>query len=46
MKTIKRIILIALLITILYLVLNAYTNKVDQINKGEITQISESYRDR
>lgn len=42
----KKVILITILLATTYLVLTAYTNKIEKIDNGEITQVSESYRDR
>ena len=42
----KKILAIVLFIAVTYLFMTAYTTKIEKINNGEITQISESYRDR
>ena len=39
----KKIIMIILILLITYIGVIAYTNRIEKINNGEITQVSESY---
>lgn len=44
--TLVRIIAIIIVLAMTYFFITAYTNKIEKINNGEITQVSESYMDR
>ncbi len=45
-NTLIRIITIILILAIACFFITTYTNKIEKINNGEITQVSESYMDR
>ena len=44
--TLVRIIAIIIVLVMTYFFITAYTNKIEKIENGEITQVSESYMDR
>lgn len=46
MKYIKGIIITVIALTIVYLLTTTYVNRIEKIENGEITQVSESYMDR
>lgn len=43
MKYIKGIIITVIALTIVYLLTTTYVNRIEKIENGEITQVSESY---
>lgn len=45
-NTVIKIITIIIVLAMTYLFLNTYVNRIEKINNGEITQVSESYMDR
>lgn len=43
MKTLKGIIIIFLILSLVYFLTVSYANKIEKIDKGEMTQVSEFY---
>lgn len=43
MKYIKGIVITVIALTIVYLLTTTYVNRIEKIENGEITQVSESY---
>lgn len=46
MKALKTILTVAVVLTFVYVVATVYSNRIEKIESGEMTLVSESYMDR
>lgn len=46
MKKIKPIVLFVIALVFIYIIATIYTNRIENIENGEMIQVSESYMDR